>query len=741
MSRLVKYLVACVGMLVVCGAAVASPTINYQGRITAGGSDFTGSGRFKFVIHGWEGVWWANNDSNPANTNQPGGYVTIQVNNGLFSVELGNTDISGMAAINGITLQQDGLLLRTWFSTNGTTFEQLSPDVSILPCDLAHLDTGKMVVVDNASDADFRTIQEAINYVAEEGWPSTILVMPGHYPESLTFPTNRNEIFIQGAAHSRRVEIVCTNGPALRLANGTDVYLNNIYLRGAPAISDADLTIDDWNLLSLKDCDVERVEGTSGPAISLSTYGVLYAANGELRNHASGPVIAFSGGEMRISECEIEGDIGPLLTVAGSGFFHMTDCRIGGQSDQALLAQNPGGGGWGEFQNCQFEGSVIISNSASASFRPSFYDCAFGRGLFIDGGAGWGGNGELIGCRVQGATSNNALRVTGNGQVWLQATDCRVQSSYADALYVKDAEVDFKNCHVSANNGSALRLVASAAMDGDKNIGASFFGCTVENHTETTGTNDAVVVVNNSTNGADPYAECRASTIDGGIRDGVNCIDGGFDANNSTIFGNRYALVASNGQAMVFASQLSGEQDGIRLYGDVFGALWNTQVTGEGSGGVGGIGLYSDINTNMAPCIAMNSEIFGMPGPAFECAKGNWLFENCTLAASTNAAAVLRGKNSDLGFSLCGFSTLDRIFQTQNTKASIILDGTTGNTPIPRLAGCTLKTSYAPYAIDLSGGATAGNVSMVNSTLTTNLNANIGLVAPTTLQYGNVIIR
>jgi len=106
--------------------------INYQGRIVDNGTNFTGTGQFEFaLINGTLGTtnYWAN-DATPIG--QPGFAVPLPVNNGLYSVLLGNTTISNMAfAIPATVFTNTDVRLRVWFNDGVSGFQQLTPDQRI----------------------------------------------------------------------------------------------------------------------------------------------------------------------------------------------------------------------------------------------------------------------------------------------------------------------------------------------------------------------------------------------------------------------------------------------------------------------------------------------------------------------------------------------------------------------------------------------------------------------------------
>jgi hypothetical protein len=96
--------------------------INYQGRITVAGTNFDGIGLFKFALVDGTGTttFWSNGVNVVSNT----------VTKGLYSVLLGDTSITNMAALNATVFTNNDVRLRVWFD-GGMGLQQLSPDQRI----------------------------------------------------------------------------------------------------------------------------------------------------------------------------------------------------------------------------------------------------------------------------------------------------------------------------------------------------------------------------------------------------------------------------------------------------------------------------------------------------------------------------------------------------------------------------------------------------------------------------------
>ena len=107
--------------------------IQYQGRVTSNGTNFTGKGGFKFAIIETaitgNSVW--SNDGTSNNGSEPAQAVSVSVQDGLFIVGLGDTTVSGMLTIPAAIFSYQDLKLRIWFSDGVGAFAALSPDQKI----------------------------------------------------------------------------------------------------------------------------------------------------------------------------------------------------------------------------------------------------------------------------------------------------------------------------------------------------------------------------------------------------------------------------------------------------------------------------------------------------------------------------------------------------------------------------------------------------------------------------------
>jgi hypothetical protein len=121
--------------MTVAGAAVKAQVpqiINYQGRVSAVGALFTGTAQFSFALvsPGGTSSYWSN-DGTSTGGSQPTASVSVLVNQGLYSILLGDTNIAGMTAIPTTVFSNADVRLRIWFDDGVHGSELLTPDQRI----------------------------------------------------------------------------------------------------------------------------------------------------------------------------------------------------------------------------------------------------------------------------------------------------------------------------------------------------------------------------------------------------------------------------------------------------------------------------------------------------------------------------------------------------------------------------------------------------------------------------------
>src|SRR5687768_15494561 len=98
-SVFLSLLLALFGLLPPAMAQVP-PLLNFQGRVKVGSADFNGTGQFKFALvnNGGSQTFWSNNGLSTGGS-EPAAGVSLNVVNGLYSVQLGEAGLPNMTPI------------------------------------------------------------------------------------------------------------------------------------------------------------------------------------------------------------------------------------------------------------------------------------------------------------------------------------------------------------------------------------------------------------------------------------------------------------------------------------------------------------------------------------------------------------------------------------------------------------------------------------------------------------------
>jgi len=115
--------------LTTLSAQAAPPFVTYAGQVASGGQPYTGTGQFKFAFVNADAnvTYWSQDGTSSAGS-QPTGQVSTTVNGGYYSILLGNTAISGMAALDPTIFKtHSDIHLRVWFSDGVAAFQEMTP--------------------------------------------------------------------------------------------------------------------------------------------------------------------------------------------------------------------------------------------------------------------------------------------------------------------------------------------------------------------------------------------------------------------------------------------------------------------------------------------------------------------------------------------------------------------------------------------------------------------------------------
>lgn len=107
--------------------------LNYQGRVTAAGTNYDGTGLFKFALVNGDGsvtYWRSSADTSPVD-GVPDTAVSLPVTKGLYAVLLGDAAVPNMAALPVSVFSNNDVRLRVWFDDGVHGQQQLTPDQRI----------------------------------------------------------------------------------------------------------------------------------------------------------------------------------------------------------------------------------------------------------------------------------------------------------------------------------------------------------------------------------------------------------------------------------------------------------------------------------------------------------------------------------------------------------------------------------------------------------------------------------
>jgi formylglycine-generating enzyme required for sulfatase activity len=118
------------GLAALSAAAQVPGIISHQGKVTVNGTNYTGSGLFRFALvdAGGTTTYWSQDGSSTGGA-EPASAVTLPATRGVFSVNLGDTTVANMTqAIPASVFTNSAVYLRVWFNDGPDGSQLLSPD-------------------------------------------------------------------------------------------------------------------------------------------------------------------------------------------------------------------------------------------------------------------------------------------------------------------------------------------------------------------------------------------------------------------------------------------------------------------------------------------------------------------------------------------------------------------------------------------------------------------------------------
>lgn len=272
--------------------SVVPPILHHQGRVAVDGTNFDGSGQFKFaLVNGAGTVTYWSNDGTSSGGSEPSAAVPLTVGKGLYSVSLGDTTVANMTAIPATVFNNADVRLRVWFNDGANGSQLLTPDqriaaagyamnaaraesvasnsistanivngtVALSDLNLPNVDTRyakrgvREIVVDVAGGGDFTTISDALAAISPSASvPYVLQVRPGLYRETVTL---KDYVRLHGAGRDL-VTIQPPSGATVGVqVNGlTHVAISGLTIRPEDGNLNAGLNLSGGANITVEDC-------------------------------------------------------------------------------------------------------------------------------------------------------------------------------------------------------------------------------------------------------------------------------------------------------------------------------------------------------------------------------------------------------------------------------------------------------------------------------------------------------
>jgi hypothetical protein len=405
--RLLTLIVAS-SLLASLAPAQVPPLISYQGRVAVGGTNFNGSGQFKFALVNNNGsaTFWSNNGSSAAGS-EPSAAVALSVANGLYSVLLGDATLPNMTAIPTSVFNNTDVRLRVWFNDGVNGSQLLTPDQRIAS-------VGYAMIAANVPDGSITAGKLAPGVLNPTNLP----------PNSVGSDQLANTIALGTTNLTGRLDVYRTAAgtPGVSIFGGS----SQISTYGSDGLEQIRLWGGSYGELLLNNS-----LANNATAVRLSAQGTT-GGQLELRN-TNGAVRALlegenTGGQLTLYQADgatgvfIDGDSGGAGYVSVRGTNGLTRASLDGSDD-----------GGGTLRLMESDGTETISATSQGNgvivLRQG--DGSAGLAISANNGTGGGGltvyrdNGTFAGQLTVGGTSGflGVANSSGNNRVYAQGSN------------------------------------------------------------------------------------------------------------------------------------------------------------------------------------------------------------------------------------------------------------------------------------------------------------------------------
>jgi hypothetical protein len=268
--------------VVISSFAQVPGIINYQGRVTVAGTNFDGTGLFKFSLVNNTGAttYWSNGNS----------AVSLTVTKGLYAVLLGDTTIANMStAIPASVFTNSDVRLRVWFNDGVTGPQQLSPDQRIAAAGYA------------LSAANAFTWQN-VTGTSQQAAPNTGYIVNNSAQVTITLPASPN------VGDIVRVSGVGAGGWKIAQNSGQSVLVGNVAALNVGTTWTPHGPSNGWDSVASSADGTKLIAGVAGGQIYISAdSGTTWTPHGPSANwggvasSADGTKLAATAGQIYIS--------------------------------------------------------------------------------------------------------------------------------------------------------------------------------------------------------------------------------------------------------------------------------------------------------------------------------------------------------------------------------------------------------------------------------------------------------
>jgi hypothetical protein len=403
-----QLLLVTLGLAALSAAAQVPGIISHQGKVMVNGTNYTGSGQFKFALVNAAGTttYWSHDGSSTGGA-APASAVTLPVARGVFSVNLGDTTVANMTqAIPASVFTNGAVYLRTWFNDGADGSQLLAPDRQIVSVGYA-LAAGSYVETDPvfaSSVAYSITSGQVANWNTAYSWGNHATF--GY----LTSYTETDPVFAASAAHGIGVgDITAWNAkvPSTRTISTTAPLTGGGDLSADRSLSIAQatnsvsgyLSSNDWSAFNAKVGGVTASSPLASSGGATPNLTIPTASGSQAGALSSADWTTFNG---KVSATRNINTTSPLT---GGG-------TLAGDLTLAMPQATSTTSGWLSSTDwTKFNSASGLGGSGTANYVPKFTAAStLGNSLIYD-------NGTSVGISTNSPRSTYALDVNGSAGV------------------------------------------------------------------------------------------------------------------------------------------------------------------------------------------------------------------------------------------------------------------------------------------------------------------------------------